>query len=407
MARSAYREAAASIEQAMAAPSHLAESRDTIEQAIDLRLELRSALFTLAPPSAIIEHLREAERLAEVLGDQSRMGRVAAFLCISYGQGNDLEQGVEAGERALVLAAALEDVPLLAVVRTHLAGVHIRQGHYAPAKELLGANVELLDGERARERFGMVGYPSVVSRSLLVWCLSEQGDFAEGIAHGRAGLELAEELGQPYSLGVTTLRLGSLYLRRGDHAEAIRLLERSLDICQRGDVVTLAGGVAQVLAYAYALAGRSADALLLINRATRWGDPRSIANAGGVGVSKAYLLCGQIDDAAHLARVTLDHARSLKSHVHVGWALQILGEVAALRSDADEAEHRYRASLALAEQLEMRPLQAHCHVGLGKLFRRLGRPDQARAELATAVAMLREMGMTFWLPEAERELAEM
>lgn len=91
MARSAYREAAASIEQAMAALSHLAESRDTIEQAIDLRLELRSALFTLAPPSAIIEHLREAERLAEVLGDQSRMGRVAAFLCISYGQGNDLE----------------------------------------------------------------------------------------------------------------------------------------------------------------------------------------------------------------------------------------------------------------------------------------------------------------------------
>ena len=51
----------------------------------------------------------------------------------------------------------------------------------------------------------------------------------------------------------------------------------------------------------------------------------------------------------------------------------------------------------------MRPLQAHCDSGLGKLYRRLGRLDEARAEL-TAVVMLREMGMTFWLPEAEAEL---
>ena len=54
----------------------------------------------------------------------------------------------------------------------------------------------------------------------------------------------------------------------------------------------------------------------------------------------------------------------------------------------------------------MRPLQAHCHLGLGRLHRQAGRLDEARAELATAVAMLREMGMAFWLPEAERELAE-
>ena len=54
----------------------------------------------------------------------------------------------------------------------------------------------------------------------------------------------------------------------------------------------------------------------------------------------------------------------------------------------------------------MRPLQAHCHLGLGKLYRRVGRLDEARAELSTAVAMLREMGMTFWLPEAEAELAK-
>ena len=53
----------------------------------------------------------------------------------------------------------------------------------------------------------------------------------------------------------------------------------------------------------------------------------------------------------------------------------------------------------------MRPLQAHCQLGLGKLYRRIGRLDEARTRLATGVAMLREMGMAFWLPEAEGELA--
>ena len=43
---------------------------------------------------------------------------------------------------------------------------------------------------------------------------------------------------------------------------------------------------------------------------------------------------------------------------------------------------------------------------LRAMLMRTGRTDEARTELATAVAMLREMGMTFWLPEAERELAE-
>jgi hypothetical protein len=64
-------------------------------------------------------------------------------------------------------------------------------------------------------------------------------------------------------------------------------------------------------------------------------------------------------------------------------------------------------ALALAEDHELRPLQAHCHLGLGKLYRRTGRPDEARAELATAISMLHEMGMAHWLPEAKAEVARL
>jgi hypothetical protein len=54
----------------------------------------------------------------------------------------------------------------------------------------------------------------------------------------------------------------------------------------------------------------------------------------------------------------------------------------------------------------MRPLQAHCHLDLGKLYRRTGRAREACIELSAAVEMLRAMEMEFWLPEAESELVE-
>ena len=54
----------------------------------------------------------------------------------------------------------------------------------------------------------------------------------------------------------------------------------------------------------------------------------------------------------------------------------------------------------------MRPLQAHCHLGLGTLYVQTGRPEPARAALTTAIALYRAMEMTFWLPQAEAALAQ-
>jgi Flp pilus assembly protein TadD len=68
------------------------------------------------------------------------------------------------------------------------------------------------------------------------------------------------------------------------------------------------------------------------------------------------------------------------------------------------AEAAYREALALAEALGMRPLQAHCHLGLGMLYGTLGQQEEARRELSTAIAMYRAMAMTFWLPQAEAAL---
>jgi len=92
-----------------------------------------------------------------------------------------------------------------------------------------------------------------------------------------------------------------------------------------------------------------------------------------------------------------------KGRGHQGWALRLLGEIASRCDppDLDQAEAYYRQALALAEELGMRPLVAHCHLGLGKLYRRPSDPAKAEEHLATATAMYREMGMNFWMEKAE------
>ena len=89
------------------------------------------------------------------------------------------------------------------------------------------------------------------------------------------------------------------------------------------------------------------------------------------------------------------------------YALHLLGEIAMHRDppETDQAQTHYQRALTLAEELGMRPLQAHCHRGLGTLYRQTGQIEQARDELSKAIEMYREMEMSFWVPETGAALA--
>ena len=120
------------------------------------------------------------------------------------------------------------------------------------------------------------------------------------------------------------------------------------------------------------------------------------------------LLAGRIDEAHHLAERTVAQCRTRQERGALAYALRLLGETAA-RCDPPAiapAEAHYQHALALAEALGMRPLQAHCHYGLGTLYSQTGRAALARAALSTAIEMYRAMDMTFWLPQAEAALEQ-
>ncbi len=155
---------------------------------------------------------------------------------------------------------------------------------------------------------------------------------------------------------------------------------------------------AAFLALAYALAGRATDALPLLGQ----------IEGNSIVRGEVYLLAGCVEEADRLAQRGLAHAREHKMRGNEARALWLLGEIAIQRDppDAAPAEVYYQQALALADECGMRPLQAHCHCGLGTLYARIGQREQARTELATAIEFYRAMDMTFWLPQAEATLAQ-
>jgi class 3 adenylate cyclase/tetratricopeptide (TPR) repeat protein len=406
--RSANREAVACFEQALVALAHLPESRERHAQAIDVRLGLRHALGQRLEHGRILTYLREAEGLAQALGDQPRLGWVTAYMTDRFVATGDLQRAVEVGQRALALGGSLGDTALQVVGRLFLGRAYRALGDYPQAIALLRHNLVALDGTRVQERFGQSRLSSVISRDILARCFAEMGVFAEGLAHGETSLRIAEAVDHPLSLSQACYCLGYICLHQGALPQAIAWLERGLEVCRVWDMRVVFSLSSAALGYAYVLTGRVADALPLLEQSVATEAIEVMRGRDHVWLSEAYLRLGRLDEARAVAQRGLEVCRTYAQRGEQAWALRLLGEITAhcVPLDGHEAAAHYRQALALAEELGMRPLQAHCHRDLGMMHAATGQREQARTALSTAIQMYRAMEMTFWLPGAEAALAQ-
>jgi tetratricopeptide (TPR) repeat protein len=410
--RSAHREAASYFEQALRALMHLPETRETREQGVDFRLGLRSSLIPLGEIAAVLQHLRDADRLASALGDQVRRARVSIATSHHYLLTGNAEQAGEWGKRALDISEALGDISLKVAVNLYLGAAYLGLGEFLRAKEHLEKTIGMLEGDMARERFGLHGFPAAIARSYLSWILAERGEFDEAIARGREGVEIADAMHHAYSSAYACWGLAIPHVLRGDLAEAMRVLERGATLARDWNLPLIGALVSGLLGFARARSGRTSDGVALLREAES-----SYEHTFGIGLwhslnvvwlGEALLLSDQLEDAHSVAERALALTREFKHRTCELWDLRLLGEIAARRDPphVSVAEGYYREALTLAAELGMRPLVAHCHLGLGTLYRRMGTRDQAREHLDSATAMFREMDMPFWLQKADAEIPE-
>ena len=411
LARSAYREAGAVFEQALGAVQHLPDHRALLAQTIDLRLALRNALWPLGEFERNFVSLQDAHTCAELLGDRHRLGWVAAYLLAHFVQVCDSDRALASGQRALAIAADLGDVGLTATVQGYVGMAYRSVGDYPRAVEYFRKNVVDLQGASHRERFGLHTPPAVLARSFLVLSLAECGAFAEGRASAEEGMRMAEAAEHPFSRVLAAWAVGFLALRQGDLLHAIPVLERGFALAQREHIRLAVPWIATPLGAAYTLAGRTAEALPLLEQAIAQAVAMHYMVDYALRVvwqGEVYLLAGRLDEASTQAQRALKFAQAHQERGHEAYALRLLGEIAAQREPpaAEQAEAHYQQALALAQELGMHPLQAHCHRGLGTLYSRVERFEEARMALSSAIELYRTMEMTFWLPETEAALAQ-
>jgi tetratricopeptide (TPR) repeat protein len=399
------------LEKGLEAVSHLPQHRATLEQAVDLRFTLRSALHPLGDLGRTLANLREAETLAAALDDPRRLGQVSMFLTPYFYYMGAYDQAIAAGQRALTLATADGDVVLHALANQYLSAPYHAIGDYRRALDCAGQTVAYFDGTRQYERSGQNNLPAVNSRATLISCHADLGTFAEGRALGEEGLQIAEAVAYPPALIMANWGLGLLALRQGNLSRALPLLERAVNICQDADLPSYFPRLATTLGAAYTLGGRVADALSLLTRAMEQATAMESGwyqESAHLSLGEAQVRAGRLEEAQTLADRALALTRTHQARGNQAYALHLLGEIAARREppEIEPAESYYKQALALAGELAMRPLVAHCHRGLGILYAKIGQPEQARTTLATAMEMYQAMEMTFWLPQVEAARAQ-
>jgi class 3 adenylate cyclase/tetratricopeptide (TPR) repeat protein len=362
MARFALRDASTHLEQALSATKHLPQTREAIEQAIDVRLELRSAIHFLGEVDRGFGLMREAEALADQLGDDARMGKISVALSTGLWMMGHSDEAQRPVDRALAIAESTNDALLRHQARAHLTRLHHDRGDHRQAATAVRESLSALEAAGISLIAFGAGVPLVMqSTTYLAWSLAELGEFAEATRRTEEALRVAQTLDNPFALIMACMGVGMVHLRQGNALTAMPVLEQGLQVCYTfGFTALVFHGVAASLGAAYALANRTAEAIPLLRKVSDQSASMKLVSdhlLGAIPLGEVWLSTGGIEDAAQLGSQSLDLARKHKQRGHEVYALRLLGEVAARRdpSDVQEAEAHYRGGLRLAHELGMRP----------------------------------------------------
>jgi tetratricopeptide (TPR) repeat protein len=407
--KSAYRVASRFLESALDALNHLPQDRETIARSVDIRIQLRPMLTTTGDFSRSLDHLREAERLAESIADQRRLARVMIQKSYMVGGQGLLDSGIEAAERACALANALDDEPLRISAALALAESAALRGDAQRVIDLVTPIISHLVGELRYERAGMFGTLSTRALGYLAVSHTHLGQFDKALCCCHEALAIAREGQREIDLAYCHYRLGLALQIKGDLPEAVASLEQGLLHCREARFVWLMPRIAAALGYCYTLMGQGSRAQGPLEEAIEQAKSIKLLMSEATATASLAHCCamaGELDAATRHARRALDLARRYGYWQVETFSLRILGGVDAQRGDhIERAEAQLREALTLAEARSFQPQLAHCRLALGRVLLGAGQSDEARKNLGASANLYQEMGMTFWLPQVHAELA--
>ena len=392
--RSANREAISLFNRAIEATSKL-PPQIGVPRAIDLRLFAFTAFHTLGENDKLVELISEAERLAESIGDRRRLAAAStqtAFALWMEGRHREAQQRAEA---ALALAQLPKDFSIVVSVLFNLANIRHAQGNIAQAVELHRRVLLMLQGLE-NKRLGWPAPPSAFARAFASWYLVELGEFSQAEALLKE-TETYPDPTEPHGRVMIETGRGNLLMRLGHFGRAVDILGVALDLCRKGEVLTMNPIVSAWLGHALCGAGRANDALPLLVDAVE----RETYKFGGkytwvhlrLALAEAYRLTGQTAHAASEAEIARRIADDCGEVVHRSYAILEQGRIAMVRGEADAALRHANDALGEARLRSLRPFIAECLYLKAKAHEIQSESDAAGSALGEARGILSKLGL--------------
>jgi class 3 adenylate cyclase/tetratricopeptide (TPR) repeat protein len=398
MSRWSLREARAIFEQGLGALAHLPPSPENLRRAVQLHLDVRGCLVLLGEIPPMFEHLHAAEGAAAALGDPVLRALVSENLAHTHGIVGQHQKTLELSQDALDLLRGTSERRLEAMAHVLIGQARYSLGQPAPAAELLGRGLTLA-AEDPRPMPHMVVPTEIFGARLRAQVLAELGRFEEAADLAREAIERARAVNHPYGLANALSASGMVCARQGRFEAALPPLEEGLQLSRTLGFSRFVATFANQLAEARVQLGRSAEAEALLDDTPSRVLPTFVQPL-------TLLLLGRSAEARRLIDQSILRHREHAERGAEAWCLWLMGEIAVRESSNDLAiaANFLREASLLANDCGMRPLVAHCHLGLGRLSGRTGNRGRAHEHLTTATTMYGEMGMTYWRERAEAEV---
>jgi class 3 adenylate cyclase/tetratricopeptide (TPR) repeat protein len=355
---------------ALEALARVPETAETARLGIDLRLAMRAPLWRRGQLDRLADLLREVEGLAERCGQTERLDTVYAFFTQYHWAKGEQREALRYGQQCLEVAARRDDLALRVTGHYYVGWSHFVLGNFQQCLEHERAVLDLLDGPKATERFGLSGLPYCGACAHMAWCLVEIGDLDGAFEYLERGDRVARAAGHLYSTVPLAAVRGRVLLQQGRLSEALPTIEHVVGICREKKFVGQLMLALTLLARAYSRAGRHEEAIAIAHEAVRVKDEANAPVTRGyhlAGVAEACLAAGRLAEAEAAAREAVDWSRRLEERAFEAHSIAILGDIVTLRGDRAAGARHLEEALALASALGMTPLAERCRQSLAAL----------------------------------------
>ena len=365
-------------------------------RAIDLRLHAFTAFHTLGANDKLVELIREAERLAEAIGDRRRLAAAASQTAFALWMEGKHREAQTRAEAALALAQLPKDLSIVVSILFNLANIHHAQGNVVQAVELHRRVLTMLSGELDSKRLGWPAPPSVFARAFASWYLLELGEFAQA-AELLSAAEPLVTAAEPHGRVMVDTGRGNFLMRRGEFTRAVEVLRDTLELSRRAEVLAMFPIVAAWLGHALCGAGQFEEAFAVLTDAVE----RETYKFGGkytwvhlrLALAEVCRLTGQFELAASEAEHAFRIAEGCGELVHCAYAILERGRIALARSEPATALRRAEAAMITARSRGLRPFTAECLSLAAQAHDALQQLDASAAAIAEASAIYAALGL--------------